>query len=455
MSEHTRFAYASLDELIADRDRLGLDIPIAYDVKPLGTPLAVGEKIIPNRLVIQPMEGCDGDMIGRPGNLTYRRYRRFASGGAGLLWFEATAVVPEGRANPRQLYLSQHTARNIEELLKDALKAHTRRFGEGSRPYTVLQLTHSGRYSRPESTSRPIIVEDNSYLPIKQGIEARVISDDELETLEEAYVEASMLAGALGFDAVDIKSCHRYLISELLSAESREGRYGGSFTNRTRLLLNVIRRIREKGDKAPDVAVRLNVYDAISWPHGFGVSFADHATPDITEPVRLVKYLTALGVKFINVTAGNPYHNPHVNRPYDSGPYIPPEHPLEGVARMLSLAHDIKAIAPDTAVVASGLSWLREYGANVAAGCIDAGWFDCAGFGRQAFAYPDFAADILEKGGMDQEKCCITCGKCTEIMRYGGMTGCVIRDPDPYAVIYKQVSAGKPSLVGKHVAEHI
>ncbi|MCD6308324.1 MAG: flavin oxidoreductase/NADH oxidase, partial [Candidatus Latescibacteria bacterium] len=157
----------------------------------------------------------------------------------------------------------------------------------------------------------------------------------------------------------------------------------------------------------------------------------------------------------VNITAGNPYFNPHVNRPYDTGPYIPPEHPLDGVARLLGMACGIRRAVPGMLVVASGLTWLREYGANAAAGGVREGRFDFAGFGRQAFAYPGFAADILESGGMDRGKCCIACGKCSEIMRFDGRAGCVVRDADTYLPIYREASAGKPPLSGKHGAEHV
>ena len=83
------------------------------------------------------------------------------------------------------------------------------------------------------------------------------------------------------------------------------------------------------------------------------------------------------------------------------------------------------------------------------------GWFDLAGFGRQALAYPDFAADLLEQGGMKREKCCIACSKCTEIMRDGGTSGCVIRDKEVYLPIYRAGREGKPPASSRQVAEHI
>jgi 2,4-dienoyl-CoA reductase-like NADH-dependent reductase (Old Yellow Enzyme family) len=252
---------------------------------------------------------------------------------------------------------------------------------------------------------------------------------------------------------VDIKSCHRYLISELLSAHTRDGKYGGTFENRVRFLLDTIDAVQAHVPEI-DIAVRLNVYDAIPYPYGWGVAEGG-VDPNPAEPQYLAKLLAGHGAKLINVTAGNPYYNPHVNRPYDIGPYVPPEHPLEGMARLLRFAHNMQNAVPDIPVVATGFTWPREHGAAIAAGCIENGWCAVAGFGRQAFAYPDFAHDILLHGGMDAGKCCITCTKCSEIMRFGGRSGCVVHDREVYLPIYKEVSAGKPSQVGTEVRSHI
>ena len=455
MTDHHRFSYDSLDSLGEDIRELNVKLPLTESTGILRKPVALAQVNAPNRLLVQPMEGCDGTSDGRPGELTIRRYERFASGGAGVLWFEATAVVPEGRANPRQLYLSRDTMGDFKTMLRKSLDAVTDRFGADFRPYTVLQLTHSGRYSRPLDKPCPIIAASNPHLASKAPEPREPISDEELMALEDRYVEAAKIAGEIGFDAVDIKSCHRYLISELLSAHLREGLYGGSFENRTRFLLNIIDKIKTSCPDGPHVAVRMNAYDAIPYPYGWGVAEDDHQKIDLSEPLRLVKLLSGRGVDLINITAGNPYFNPHVNRPYDTGPYVPLEHPLTGIARLLGIAREVQEAAPESAIVASGLSWLRDFAPHVAAACIEQRWFAFAGFGRQAFAYPDFAADILSGDGMDRKKCCIACGKCSEIMRFDGKSGCVIRDAEMYAPLYKAVSEGKASIVGKHVAEHV
>jgi 2,4-dienoyl-CoA reductase-like NADH-dependent reductase (Old Yellow Enzyme family) len=455
MHPHRKFKLSSIEDLRTASDNMGISLPLSDTTEILKPSLQIYKKRIPNRMITHPMEGVDGDDQGRPGELTRRRYIRFAEGGAGLIWFEATAVVYEGRANPRQLLLTGDTATYIRELLQNTLKVSKNIFGSDSQPYTVLQLTHSGRYSMPSSKPQPIVAATNPFLDPTTPATKRIITDEELEELEDRFVEAALLASEIGFDAVDIKSCHRYLLSELLSAYTREGLYGGSFENRTRFLINVIDKIRAQPAYEVDVAVRMNAHDSIPYPYGWGVNEDNYRQVEISEPIRLAKLLRDRGVELINISAGNPYYNPHVGRPYDFGPYVPQENQLYSVERMLGLARDIQTAVPGTAIVATGFSWLREFGAACAAGGIREGWYQLAGFGRQAFAYPDFAKDIMIQGKMDRKKCCIACGKCTELMRLGGGCGCVIQDAEVYRPIYKKLKEGQPSMVGKEVAEHV
>lgn len=455
MHPHRRFKFSSIDDLQTALDNMGICLPLSDDIGVLKQPLQIYTKRIPNRMITHPMEGVDGDDQGRPGELTRRRYIRFAEGGAGLIWFEATAVVNEGRASPRQLLLTRKTATDFKALLQNTLKVSEKTYGSDRIPYTVLQLTHSGRYSKPSSKPQPLTASTNPFLDDKIPAPKRIITDEELAQLEDRFVEAALLASEIGFDAVDIKSCHRYLISELLSAYTREGLYGGSFENRTRFLINIIDKIRAQAAGEIDVAVRMNAHDSIPHPYGWGVDKDDCRRVELSEPIRLAKLLQDRGVNLINISAGNPYYNPHVGRPYDVGPYIPRENQLYSVERMLRIARDIQAAVSEVAIVATGFSWLREFGAACAAGGIRQGWFQLAGFGRQSFAYPDFAKDIINNGKLDRKKCCIACGKCTELMRLGGGSGCVVQDAGVYRPIYKKLKAGKPSMVGKEIAEHV
>jgi 2,4-dienoyl-CoA reductase-like NADH-dependent reductase (Old Yellow Enzyme family) len=316
-----------------------------------------------------------------------------------------------------------------------------------------VQLTHSGRYSRPGSKPSPIIAARNPLLDAKLPAEFRVITDEELIALEEKYVEAAVIAAEIGFDAVDIKCCHGYLLAELLSAYDRPGIYGGSFENRTRFLCNVINKIKAKLGETIEIAVRMNAYDA--YAHGWAVDSMEPAKADLTETKKLVRLLYDNGVKLINVSAGNPYYNPHIGRPYDIGGYIPPYNQLEAVENLLSLSKELQAEMPDAIIVATGFSWLRQFGTDIAAGGVAEGWFKIAGFGRQAFAYPSFAQDILEKGAMDQSKVCVACSKCSLMMRDGGRAGCVIRDAALYVPMYREGREGKAAFESNRIAEHV
>lgn len=437
-----RKVYTNPNDFHEQNQALGLDLPYSQDTAVLAKPLNLSSKVIPNRLACQAMEGCDGTAGGSPDILTQRRYDRFAKGGAGLIWFEATAVLPEGRANPRQLYIHKDNLddfkRQVEAIKETALKEN------GYEPVVIMQATHSGRYSKPEGNPAPLIAYNNPIFEKDAPIDpSRIVTDDYLDTVRDKLIEGAQMAQKAGFDGVDIKACHRYLNSELLSAYNRPGKYGGSLENRTRLLRESITGAMENCDKDFIVSSRMNVYDGFSYPYGFGVG-AEGIDFDPTEPIWLLKQLQKTGVELLNITMGNPYFNPHVNRPFVMGGYEAQEHPLEGVARMLQGIATLKKEVPDLKLICSAVSFLGVTAPNVVAAFIEQGGFDMGGFGRTIFAYPDFAKDILTKGQMDKNKICICCSKCTEIMRQpGGTPGCVIRDRELYAPLHKALCGGK------------
>ena len=435
--DYRPFSYPDRAALEAELAALGETLPLSEDLSALARPLTVGGKMLNNRLAVQPMEGCDGEQNGAPSELTRRRYRRFAAGGAALIWEEATAVVPEGRANPRQLMLTPDTLDGFKAMVEEMRTVARKQ--RGIDLFLVLQATHSGRYSKPEGAPAPLIAYNNPVFEKEHPIDpARIVSDEYLAALPERYAATARLAEEAGFDAVDVKCYHRYLLSELLSAYERPGRYGGDFDNRTRLYRECIEATKA-AVKDTMVTSRLNLYDGFPYPYGFGVSPAGGTEPDLAEPLRLVKQLhEELGLALLDITIGNPYVNPHVNRPYDRGGYPPPEHPLKGVARMAACVSAAKHACPDLTILSSGNSYLRHLSPAFAAGMVAGGHTDLAGFGREAFAYPDFAGDILEKGQMDPKKCCITCGKCTDLMRSGSMAGCVVRDTETYLPLYRR-----------------
>ena len=424
-------------------DEAGVSFPYSEDISPLAQKIVIAGKTVNNRIVYQAMEGCDGTREGAPDELTKRRYLRFARGGAGIIWFEATAVFEEGRANPRQMYLTDKTRDSFKQIVYD-IKDECYR-ANGFEPIVIIQLTHSGRYSKPQGTPAPLIAYNNPIFEKDNPIDkSRIVTDEYLDRLGEALVNGAVVAKELGFDGADIKSCHRYLLSELLSAYEREGRYGGSFENRTRLLTTAVKNAKSLTGKDFIITSRLNVYDGFPYPYGFAVKEGQGIEPDFTESKMLVKKLVENGIDMIDITMGNPYFNPHVNRPYSRGGYEAPEHPMFGVKRMLDGIGEIAQEIKGTPVISSGISFLGSESANVCAGYIKEGKFDFAGYGRQTLAYPDCANAITSGQNLDPKKLCICCSKCTEIMRQpGGTPGCVIRDQEVYAPLYKKYVLGK------------
>ncbi len=438
---HERFHVKSLDQLKGLMAELDLhNIPVVdsgFDA--LTTPVDVAGKILPHRFTVHPMEGFDADPQGSPGPLAFRRYRRYAEGGAALIWCEATAVRHEARSNPGQFYIHAGNVANFAKLVSDTKAAG--RAAMGFEPVMILQLTHSGRYSKPGGVPEPIIAHRSPILDPKHNLpeDYPVVTDDYLDGLQDTFVEAANLAKQAGFDGVDIKSCHRYLFSELLASHTREGKYGGSLENRTRMLREIYAKIRE-GQPELIVSTRVNVFDAIPYPYGFGVDKDDHLKPDLSEPLELIRELRNMGLPLLNISIGNPYSNPHVGRPYDwpiKTMPPPPEHPLFGVDRFFGIIRDVQQANADLPVIATGFAWLRQFMPNVAAPMIENGWATLIGQGRGSFAYPDAVRDILENGRMQPDKCCVTCSACTQIMRDGGKTGCVVHDSKIYGPQYR------------------
>ena len=433
--------YTSAKDFNEQNIELNTKLPYSEETSILKESVMIGSKTAPNRLACQAMEGCDGNADGTPAELTYRRYKRLAEGGSGIIWFEATACREDGRANPRQLWIKRDNLDSykkiVNDIREDAIKAN------GYAPLIIMQATHSGRYSKPHGFPEPLISYNNPIFEGDKPIDkSRILSDSEIDRIGEALIESSKLAEEAGFDGVDIKCCHRYINSELLSAYEREGKYGGSIENRTRLLRECVAGAMQVTGKDFIVSSRLNVYDGFPYPYGFGVSKNGGTDFDPTEPTWLLRELSNMGVELLNITMGNPYFNPHVNRPFALGGYDPGEHPLEGVARMLHGIAALKKEVPELKIISSALSYLGVVAPEVCAGFIKEGGFDFCGFGRTILAYPDYAKDILETGKMKKEMICICCSKCSEMMRAGGTPGCVVRD-SLYTDLYREFKGGK------------
>jgi 2,4-dienoyl-CoA reductase (NADPH2) len=439
MAKHEKFNFKSRVEFLAKVSELGADIPFSEDIGILFEKIRIAGKTLPNRLAVHPIEGADAKTDGSPGELTFRRYQRFAAGGSGLIWFEATAVVPEGKSNPGQLWLTKNSQDGFKKLVEKTRSAARGSMGSNHDPMLVLQLSHSGRFAKPAGTPRPVIAQRSPVLDskLKLASDYPLIGDEELDALQEEFVSAAGLAATAGFDGVDIKACHGYLVSELLAAHSRPGgRYGGSFENRSRFLIETAKKIRESVPEA-FVTCRLNAYDGIPYPHGFGVAKNDDKQEDLSEPRALIEELIKIGIPVINISVGVPRHKPYYGRPFDKpvpGASLPDEHPLEGVARLLRITGWLQQAFPSLPFVGTGYSWLRRFLPNVAAAVIKSGHASLIGVGREALAYPDLAAELADHGALNPKKICLTCSGCSRLLSSGGPVGCVVRDKSVYRI---------------------
>jgi 2,4-dienoyl-CoA reductase-like NADH-dependent reductase (Old Yellow Enzyme family) len=338
---------------------------------------------------------------------------------------------------------------------------HRSVFGRDDDLLLGFQLTHSGRYCRPnlDRKPRPRIAYRHPLLDPRVGIadDRAIFPDDELPSLVDDYVEAARIARRAGADFVDIKHCHGYLLHEFLSAFTRPGPYGGTFENRTRLLREIVAGIRAE---VPDVilAVRLSAIDLVPYKpdasratdgklgpgvpedfaallpyqYGFGVDPADPVRPDLTETTRFLALLESLDIRLVNLTAGSPYYTPHVQRPAlfpPSDGYQLPEDPLVGVARQINMVKELKARFPGLTIVGTGYSYLQEYLPHVAQHYLREGHVDVVGLGRMLLAYPRFLADATTKGSIDRRLPCRTFSDCTTAPRQGIRSGCYPLDP--------------------------
>jgi len=445
---------------------LGIDLPCDDSIltgasSPLAQPVErnwINGKRIGNRFAIHPMEGWDGTTAGGITEEVTRRWRRFGESGAKLIFGgEAMAVRPDGRANPNQLIINQENKAGLAQLRHTLVSAHQERYGNADDLLIGFQLTHSGRFCKPNDKARlePRVAYRHPLLDQKFNVtsDRQVWTDTELEALILDYVKAARVACDAGADFVDIKHCHGYLLHELLSAHTRPGKYGGAFENRTRMLRQIISGIRADGNSI-ELAVRLSAFDfvpfkpdpmlstpgkpgvgvpedfshCLPYRYAFGVNPDNPLEYDLTETLQFLELCFSLGVKVVNLSAGSPYYNPHIQRPAAYPPsdgYQPPEDPLVGVARQIHVVRQLRERAPERLIlVGTGYSYLQEFLPHVSQFVLRNNWVDLTGIGRMVLAYPAILSDATESGVLSTKSICRTFSDCTTAPRNGLISGC-------------------------------
>ncbi len=442
--------------------KLGLDLRFepaicAGAASALTRPFEIKGRVVGNRIAVHPMEGWDGTADGGITEPMLRRWQRFGQSGAKLIWGgEAMAVRHEGRANPNQLIINEVNKAGLSRLRETLVAAHKERYGRVDDLYIGFQLTHSGRFCRPDTETRngARVAFRHPILDRKFNVtsDSQVLTDDALERLVNDYVCAAKIAALAGADFVDVKHCHGYLLHEVLAGHTRPGRYGGSFENRTRLTREIILAIRSQAPGL-EIGVRLSAFDLVPFkpnpalaepgmlgpgmpeeysgclPYrfAFGVNMNNPVEYDLTETVKFLGLLESLDVRLVNLTAGSPYYNPHIQRPAIYPPsdgYQPPEDPLVGVARQINVTRQLKAHFPEMIIVGTGYSYLQEYLPHVAEHYVRHGHVDVVGIGRAVLSYPTMLADATTKGRLEKKFICRTFSDCTTAPRNGLRSGC-------------------------------
>ncbi len=444
---------------------------------PLAQPINAAGKTIGNRFVIHPMEGWDGEADGNVSELVRRRWRNFARSGAKLIWGgEAMAVMPEGRANPNQLMIQGSTEDSLKALHEELLETHFFEYNTTSDLLTGFQLTHSGRFCRPDSTGpKPLILYHHPLLDRKFGLsqDYPILSDDDIRGIIDRFIQAAGIAERCGTAFVDVKHCHGYLGHEFLSAVTRPGPFGGSFENRTRFLREIVAGIRASTSQL-QIGVRLSAFDfvpfhpdpeqshgsrlgpgipedfsnSLPYRHGFGTKADNPVEYDLTDTVRFLELLEELEIQLLNVTAGSPYYTPHMQRPAlfpPSDGYQPPEDPLVGCDRQIQVTAELKAQFPKLLIIGTGYSYLQEFLPHVGQWVVRNGHADAIGLGRMVLAYPRLPYDVLQNGVLNSKRICRTFSDCTTGPRNGLVSGCYPLDPVykklPEAAIVRKIKA--------------
>ncbi len=456
----------TVDAFRAHVASLGIELPCDDTIavgaaSPLARPvegMTVNGKHIGNRVAIQPMEGWDGTTTGGVTEEMIRRWKRFGESGAKLIFGgEAMAIRADGRANPNQLIINDASKAGIAQLRETLIAAHKERYGTTDDLVIGFQLTHSGRFCRPNDKRQweSRVAYRHPILDKKFNVtsDAQILSDAEIEELITCYTRAARIASDVGVDFVDIKHCHGYLLHEFLSAHTRPGRFGGAFENRTRILREIVSGIRASGNKI-DLGVRLSAFDfvpfkpdparsqpgklgpgipedfshCLPYQFAFGVNASNPVDYDLSETFRFAELCAELGIKLLNLSAGSPYYNPHIQRPAAYPPsdgYQPAHDPLIDVARQIDMVRQVKAhIGSRLTIIGSAYSYLQEYLPHVAQFVVRNGWTDLVGLGRMTLSYPNMLADAMGQGSLTPKFICRTFSDCTTAPRNGLISGC-------------------------------
>ncbi len=365
--------------------------------KDLFSPSPIGLRNAPNRLTAQAMEVNAGEPGGAVSEKIIKRYEELARGGWGIVFVEAISVTEKSRARNHGLVLNNGTLDSFKRLV-DAFKK------KNSKSLLLLQLTHSGRNSGTFSRKAKVIDDDNN---------AELLSDSELDSITEDFIEAVKLADKAGADGIDIKACHGYLGGEMLRpANCREGRYGGTAENRAAMLVRIM---RAAAAEVPHLVrgTRISLYEGIRG--GCGTSAPDEIIEDLDDMMTILRLFEEAGAQYFNISAGIPVQTSQLTRPEKNSSLNLLQH--------FRYCKTVREAFPHVPVIGSAYSAGREKGAEYADENIRKGYVNFAGFGRQNLADPLYPARL--KSDPKEIRECILCGGCSKLLKEQKEVYCV------------------------------
>ncbi|WP_422479395.1 hypothetical protein [Pleomorphochaeta sp. DL1XJH-081] len=375
----------------------------------LFSPLSIGQKRAPNRLVVQAMEGNDGGPAGEVSERTRNRYVQLARGKWGLVVVEAISVDERSKARVNGMVMNRKNLDSFKKLV-DAFKT------ENPDGLLLFQLTHSGRKSG--AFSRQVALYDRD-----RG-NAELLSSAEVEEIRQMMVEASHLSHEAGADGIDFKLCHGYFGAEMLRpSNTRDDKWGTSFENRTRFIRESLRELKSSlGKDGFILGSRISMFEGIRG--GCGTASPDSYIEDLTEMKRLIAMMATEGADYINVSAGIPGWTSEITRPTNPSKYFYLHH-----FRYCKEARDAIASADVLSamkIIGSAYTILREEAPDYAEENLEHGLVDMIGFGRQSFADPLYPEKLRTGEAINY---CTACSACTRLMVNQLHDGCVVYDP--------------------------
>jgi 2,4-dienoyl-CoA reductase-like NADH-dependent reductase (Old Yellow Enzyme family) len=385
----------------------------------LFTPYDKAPFIAPNRLVAQAMEINGAAPGGGVSDEIIERYRTLARGGWGVVFVEAISITEKHLARKNGLVLNKKNLDGFRRLTESFKK-------ENDSSVLLFQVTHSGRQSGAFSKKIKAYEDDDKDIPL--------ISEEGLNEIHGQFVDAAHLAREAGADGVDIKSCHGYLLGELLRPKNRRpDRYGNSPENRARLASSIISSIRGEFDDFI-CGARISLFEGIRG--GCGTAGPDEVVEDFSDILDVISHLVSAGVHFLNISAGVPPLTPQITRPEKKC--------LFNLYHHFRYAKSVKERFSDVAVIGSAYSAGMGEAPALAEENLRRGYTDFVGFGRQTLADPLYPEKLLTKP--DAIHTCILCGGCSRLLGKMEAVHCITYDKKRNGIVIEEKPNPKETI---------